>query len=64
MLNIVECSVNLFDLFVPAIMVVFWIDLMPFLMPLAPWASDALLISHAFVLRTTVVSWSDHKPWA
>jgi hypothetical protein len=63
LLNVTECCVNIFDLFVPAIMVIFWLDLMPFLMPLAPWASDALLIAHAFVLRTTVVSWSDLKPW-
>lgn len=62
-LNMVECFVNLFDLFLPAMLVVFWLDLMPFMMPLASWASDSMLIAHAFVLRTTVVSWSDGKPW-
>lgn len=63
-LNVVECSINLMDLFLPSVMVVFWLDLIPFVVPLASWASDSLLIAHAFVLRTTVVSWSDVKPWA
>jgi hypothetical protein len=44
-------------------MVLLWLDLIPFVTPVANWAEDALLVAHAFVLRTTVVSWSEVRPW-
>jgi hypothetical protein len=63
MMTLVECGLSIVELFLPSICVLFWIDMMPFLTPVATWAEDALLISHAFLLRTTFVSWSDVRPW-
>lgn len=63
LMTLVECGLSLVELFLPSICVLFWIDMMPFLTPVATWAEDALLISHAFLLRTTFVSWSDVRPW-
>lgn len=61
---LIECAANAVNMFFPSIMVLFWIDIMPFVTYVAPWANDALLISHAFLLRTAIVSWSDQRPWA
>lgn len=60
---IIASAMSLVELFLPSVLVLFWIDIMPYFVPVAQWAQDALLVSHAFLLRTTIVSWADTRPW-